>query len=238
MPPYAVRILTPAGWQDIAMQGPVGPVGPAGPVGPGGAVVIYEQPNAPASPGVGQVWIDTDDNPQMSVVSTAIPLVSSLPGSPVDGQEVYYLADATNGVIWHLRYRAAGGTYKWEVIGGPPLFNELIGTTTALSNSYSTAFCAITVPLAGNFNVAMGAMLYPLTAGQPADLVGFAGGSAINASNFIARAGYPSVYQAPTSTWRTTLAAANTVVDVRGVSGAGGGSMTYRWLSVLPTRVG
>src|SRR5262245_59117871 len=27
-------------------------------------------------------------------------LVSSLPGSPTDGQEVYYLADATNGVIW------------------------------------------------------------------------------------------------------------------------------------------
>jgi hypothetical protein len=27
------------------------------------------------------------------------PLVSTLPTSPIDGDEVYYLADATNGII-------------------------------------------------------------------------------------------------------------------------------------------
>lgn len=50
----------------------------------------------------------------------AIPtLVSSLPVSPADGQEIYYQADATNGVIWHLRYRAASASsFKWECVGG------------------------------------------------------------------------------------------------------------------------
>src|SRR4051812_22380129 len=48
--------------------------------------------------------------------------VTSLPVSPVDGQEVYYVADATNGVLWHLRYNAASASaYKWEFVGGSPL---------------------------------------------------------------------------------------------------------------------
>jgi hypothetical protein len=39
--------------------------------------------------------------------------------APQDGDEVYYAADATNGVIWHLRYRAASSSsYKWEFVGG------------------------------------------------------------------------------------------------------------------------
>lgn len=54
--------------------------------------------------------------------SAVIPLVTSLPASPVDGQEVYFLADATNGVTWHLRYRAGSTSgYKWEYLGGSPL---------------------------------------------------------------------------------------------------------------------
>jgi hypothetical protein len=51
-------------------------------------------------------------------------LVTVLPGSPFDGQEVFFNADSTNGVIWHLRYRSpasGGGTYGWEYVGGPPL---------------------------------------------------------------------------------------------------------------------
>ena len=47
-------------------------------------------------------------------------LVTSLPGSPTDGQEIYYQADSSNGIIWHLRFRsvASGGdvTYGWEYV--------------------------------------------------------------------------------------------------------------------------
>jgi hypothetical protein len=34
-------------------------------------------------------------------------LVTALPATPVDGQECHFVADATNGVVWHMKYRAA-----------------------------------------------------------------------------------------------------------------------------------
>jgi hypothetical protein len=73
--------------------------GPAGPQGPTGAT-------GPAGAGA------------------SIPLVSTLPGSPVDGQEVYYQDSqmAAIGAVWHLRYRAASASiYKWELVGGGKL---------------------------------------------------------------------------------------------------------------------
>jgi hypothetical protein len=57
-----------------------------------------------------------------------IPYVTSLPASPSDGQEVFYAADATNNVIWNLRYRSgSASTYKWEFVGGDPLEELPIG---------------------------------------------------------------------------------------------------------------
>lgn len=54
--------------------------------------------------------------------ASAPTLVSALPGSPTDGQEIYLLVDGANGIIWHLRYRAASASaYKWEYLGGVPL---------------------------------------------------------------------------------------------------------------------
>jgi hypothetical protein len=50
-------------------------------------------------------------------------ITGSLPTSPSDGDEIYYLGDGTpHNVIWHLRYLAAESTSsKWIVIGGAPL---------------------------------------------------------------------------------------------------------------------
>lgn len=91
------------------------------------------------------------------------PLVTALPANPVDGQECRYLADATNGVVWHLRYRAASASiYKWELVGGSPLtaFNPSNYVTSA------TSFAALgggavnfTLPLAGDYIVTVGARI-------------------------------------------------------------------------------
>ena len=45
-PPYAVRVRTADGWQDIALQGR--------------SIAVYEQPAAPAAAINGDIWIDTD----------------------------------------------------------------------------------------------------------------------------------------------------------------------------------
>ena len=65
-------------------------------------------------------------------------IVTSLPGSPIDGQIIYYNADATNGNVWHLRYRSASSSaYKWEFVGGSRLLSTAVGGTTGTGGSYA-----------------------------------------------------------------------------------------------------
>src|SRR4051812_17764974 len=98
----------------------------------------------------------------------AIPtLVSSLPVGPVDAQEIYYLADAANGVVWHLRYRAASAsTYKWEFVGGAQLIDEIATEESGTSGTYgalTTPGPSITVPLAGDYDVTITARITAAT---------------------------------------------------------------------------
>lgn len=93
---------------------------------------------------------------------------TSLPSPAVDGQEIYYRADSTNGRIWHLRYRNAfnGGsaTYPWEYIGGPAFVSSVKDGTisdseTTTSTSYTalaTAGPSVALPLAGDYEVTIG----------------------------------------------------------------------------------
>lgn len=90
--------------------------------------------------------------------SVSPPLRTTLPGSPVDGQEIYYQADVTNGVVWHLRYRAGASTYKWECLGGARL---RAGVTASNAWTSPAAFAwqnapggpAVTLPLAGEYEL-------------------------------------------------------------------------------------
>jgi hypothetical protein len=59
-----------------------------------------------------------------SLVHQAWPVLTALPASPVDGQEIYFQADAgPPAVVWHLRRRAS----KWEFVGGPPIVYRMEG---------------------------------------------------------------------------------------------------------------
>ena len=68
-----------------------------------------------------------------------------------DGYEVYYVADATKGVIWHLRYNASGGTYKWEHVGGGPLEASITGPGLYASTTWADFTGSMTLPLAGDY---------------------------------------------------------------------------------------
>jgi len=84
-----------------------------------------------------------------------IPTVSSVPTTNlVDGQEIYYLADGTNGVVWTLKYRAAEPTYKWNFVGGPPLFtkDDTDRTTTSTTYVALTGGLTLALPLAGDYD--------------------------------------------------------------------------------------
>jgi hypothetical protein len=91
---------------------------------------------------------------------------TSLPGSPTDGQEIYYQDTgqmATDGIVWHLRYRSGGGTYKWEFVGGSALRGSSAAEPT-LTNK--TTFqdldgspVIVTLPLAGEYEVVAAAQI-------------------------------------------------------------------------------
>jgi hypothetical protein len=88
--------------------------------------------------------------------------VTSLPGTPYDGQEIIFVADSSNGSLWHLRYNASGGTYKWEFIGGTPIGDEIQTSESTSSASYvdlTTVGPQVTVPLAGEYLVDTGAVM-------------------------------------------------------------------------------
>jgi len=103
-------------------------------------------------------WLNTDLQPR---VAAAVPtFVTSLPVSATDGQEIYYQADATNGIIWHLRYNAgSASSFKWEFVGGAPFVSasQTATSTTGTGASYSptlndgTGVVGVTVPLAGDY---------------------------------------------------------------------------------------
>lgn len=88
------------------------------------------------------------------------PFVTSLPGSPADGDEVVYLADGTNHIYWRLKYKASAS--GWAYIGGPPL-TQTVESTGDTGNNISTTNTwldfptvtgpSITAPLAGSYLV-------------------------------------------------------------------------------------
>lgn len=178
------------------------------------------------------------------LAAAALPqYVTSLPSSPVDGQTVVYAADASNGVMWTLRYRAAGGTYKWEVIGTSDL--TAYSTTAVQFTSTTPALLAtgdkVTVPLAGDYVASAGGNIYGATGGSNSILTLYAdvgSGAATTSRNSYADNGSGRI--AVSLVARINGVSANTAIEPRYSREAGAGSpyASDRWLSVTPVRVG
>lgn len=92
------------------------------------------------------------------------PVVTVLPGAPVDGAEVFLLADSANGVLWHLRYRASSASaYKWEYVGGSAMSVEILTNEATASAAYvdlATAGPQVIVPVAGDYEMSFGAFFW------------------------------------------------------------------------------
>jgi hypothetical protein len=76
----------------------------------------------------------------------------------VDGMLFVFVADEAAGVEWLLKYKAS--VAKWRKIGGPPLFAEVTTSESTSSLTYvalATAGPVITLPLAGTYDVEIGA---------------------------------------------------------------------------------
>jgi hypothetical protein len=167
--------------------------------------------------------------------------VLALPTSPVDGQEVYYVADSTNGVLWHLRYNAASSSaYKWEVVGSTALLSEVATAEAVSSATYvnlATVGPTVTLPLAGDYVIEHGTEFDTSTSNIFAAQSYAIGATAAVDADFVelqASTGGTRVFGSRRQR-RNALAATTLQAKYRT-----SGSVTFskRWLNATPVRVG
>jgi hypothetical protein len=164
--------------------------------------------------------------------------VTSLPSTPADGTEVYYAADATNGVIWHLRYRSSSSSsYKWEFIGGSPLWHEIATNETCNSTTFvdlATVGPSVTVPLAGDYVLRL---TVNTDAGSQATIIAPKIGSAATSDNDRLAQSNVGTIAAGGQSVKTGISA-NTVVKIQYRCTSGTASVAFRRFQVTPIRVG
>lgn len=175
-----------------------------------------------------------------TLVHVLAPEVVALPASPIDQQECIYVVDATNGVKWHLRYRSASAsTYKWEFIGGPPLFAEVTTAETTASATFTgltTAGPSVTVPLAGDFFVQIGCRISSGTGNADYDMSYKIGAAAALVANQCG-SGTSTATNVSRSRAQAGLAA-STVLLAQYAASAFSGTFADRFMQVAPRRVG
>lgn len=171
-------------------------------------------------------------------------VVTSLPGSPTDGQEVYYVADAANGVLWHLRYRAAAsGSFKWEFLGGTELYasNDTLQTAiTSATYIAPTAPISLTLPLAGDYMFTVMANVWNANSGFYNTWLSYAatGDSQATADARGATSAISPVSVSAAKTTRITSVAGAQYNERVRVDSGGSATISGRRLMARPVRVG
>lgn len=175
--------------------------------------------------------------------------VTSLPTGVDEGFEVNYVASSSAGVVWRLKYLPTlSVTYPWLFIGGPPLYAEVTATQTTTSTTYvalATAGPSVTLPRAGDYDIAIGArisqnaetraalMSYDIgaTGASDADAIDYFGGDSYDGAN--------GTVTAPlTRERRKTGLTAVTLTSKYRAGGSGGtASFSGRWMRVTPIRL-
>ena len=127
--------------------------------------VVFLQGLASAKPAAGtagRVFMATDtgaaywDTGTMWRMIGGAPIVTALPASPANGDEVYYQPTSDVSYKWHLRYNAgSGNAQKWEFLGGSALAAGPSGSLTTASTLRValTNGPTLTVPATGAYFV-------------------------------------------------------------------------------------
>jgi hypothetical protein len=214
---------------------------PSAPATPNNAIVLAQilVPTSTSDIEDGDI---TDLRPRAGIGSLSVPTLTALPSSPYDGQVIDYLADATNGVVWRLKYRAASASsYKWEYVGGPPLTAEVATQQSTTSTSYadlSTVGPTVTAALAGDYMVTISASVQAASA-QNAKMSYAIGASAAGDADSINSYGSASVVEASDArTQLKTAIAASTALTAKYKVSGGTGYFQYRYIAITPVRVG
>jgi hypothetical protein len=115
----------PEPWDGIA--GPAGPPGPQGAQGPQGLKGDTGDPS-PLVPAVENgKWLTGIGGAAVWADLPKTNYATSLPSSPIDGQETILVDSITNPTYqWRFRYNVnSSSSYKWEFIGGAPAISRV-----------------------------------------------------------------------------------------------------------------
>lgn len=174
----------------------------------------------------------------------ALARVTTLPASPVDGQEILFVVDSTNGIVWHLKYNGGSASaYKWEFIGGGCLYSYVDGNNTISSRSYAAnGGPSLTLPLAGDYEISYGARaIADAGAGGHSVQAAPAFNGVVEDSNDgidSYSAGSTSEAMNTTRTRIKTGRPAGCSVVEYSQSDVGNAGLSSRWLRAVPRRVG
>ncbi len=175
-----------------------------------------------------------------TVASANTPIGTVFPGTPSDGQEFCYLADATNGVVWRFKWRAgSASSLKWECIGGTPLFNIIATSETRAAATYgalSTPGPAIALPFAADWEILIATQIANNTAGND-DFMSYDIGGTGASDNDAIQATAASNGQFLTlsrPTVKTGLTAITLTAKYKAVNGTG--TFANRYMAVMPIR--
>jgi len=168
-----------------------------------------------------------------TAASGTLALVTSLPGSPTDGQECI-LVDSTSAPTYQWRLRYNSTTTKWHYLGGTPGFHEIATSESTSSTTYAalaTAGPLFALPVAGDYDVEFGAKFTvnnTITMSYDIGGTGAVDGDSISANN---NTGSHSRLRRKTGLTAVTLTAKYKV-------DTGTHSAMNRWMRITPVKLG
>lgn len=187
-------------------------------------------------------------------------VVTTLPGSPGEGQVVDLLVDQAKGIVWRVKYRGKNpdgsdntSAYKWEFVGGADLFDEV---TSQDSTPSATTYVSLTnigpqvwlpTGIGGDFDVEIGAMMNVGAAQAPArmayDIFGAATIAASDADSVFFQepnVATPNGWSSDARLRRKTgvQAGANILAKYKAVNTGTTATFANRWMRVRPVRIG
>lgn len=172
--------------------------------------------------------------------SSALTVVTSLPVSPSDGNEVLLkVGSGDTAVLWHMKYDASvSDAYKWRFLGGVPLaarVNTGEATSSGTYTDLATVGPLVTIPYTGVYDVRHGCFSVGNVPIQGVQSNG--SGPADDDEACISGSGAAAANTA--TEFRRTIASIGSSADVKCLYRVGAASTFYRrWLVVTAVRIG
>ena len=162
--------------------------------------------------------------------------------SLVDESEWCYPADTTNGVVWRLKYNSGSASaYKWEFVGGAPMYAAVATDETTASAAYvdlATVGPSVTVPRAGDYEVDFGATMWNATGNSNCYTAVKRGAAATSDNDAATQNGVTTAAGVAVSRKIVmTGLAASDVLKLQHKTGGTTGHFIFRWIAVRPVRV-